>query len=98
MPISGLKYPSIGFEYNHGSKHWLPAPLSGNGELVNKLAVNGDAYELYYIQPLHKKHMFFRIGAIHMDYDYYNPMFMFGTQRESDLSILNTYFLVDVRF
>jgi len=96
--IDALKNPSIGFEYNHGSKYWTGLLSSGSGDLINKLGVNGDAYELYYIQPIDKKHMFCRAGIVYMDYNHYNPMLVYGSQQESDMSITNMYFLVDVKF
>lgn len=98
LPINALKNPSIGVEYNHGSKYWTGLLSSGSGDLINKLGVNGDAYELYYIQPIDKKYMFCRVGIVYMDYDHYNPMLVYGSQQESDMSITNMYFLVDVKF
>ena len=98
LPFEGLKNPSIGLEYNHGSEHWNGLLSAGSGDLISKLGVNGDAYELYYIQPIDKKHMFCRIGGVYMDYDYYNPMLFYGSQTKSDMSITNLYFLMDVRF
>ncbi len=97
LPVEFLKYPCLGLEYNYGSKYWL-GTAAASGDIVSKLVVNGNAYELYYIQPIHEKHMFFRIGAIYMDYDYYNPMYYIGSQPESDMSLLNFYFLTHVRF
>ena len=96
LPAKSLKYPCAGFEYNYGSKHWLGTAASG--DIVNKLLINGDAYEVYYIQPIHERHMFLRIGAVYMDYDYDNPMYYIGSQPESDMSLLNFYFLTHVRF
>jgi hypothetical protein len=102
LPIEALKNPHIGFEFNYGSQYWLPASNSDVNEFTNKFGVNGKAYELYYIQPISENHMFFRIGMIYQDYDYYPPMYFYGSREtdaaKSDMSILNTYFLMDVRF
>ncbi|MDM8525739.1 DUF3373 family protein [Desulfococcaceae bacterium HSG8] len=96
LPFKTLKYPRLGFEYNHGSEHWISAPVSGGDEFLNKLTVNGDAYELYYIQPINEKHMFCRIGAVWLDYD--SVMNFFGPSTETDMSVMNSYFLINVRF
>ena len=98
LPVSELKFPKIGFEYFHGSKHWLPLLSGGSGDMVNILSVNGDAYELYYIQPIIEKYMFLRAGWIYIDYDYYNQTWSFGTQQESDMKLTNAYLLMDVKF
>ena len=98
LPVEALKYPKIGLEYSHGSKHWTGLLSAGSGDIINKIGVNGNTYELYYIQPIDKKHMFLRFGAVYMDYDYYNPMMVYGSQPESDMSITNYYCLMDVRF
>ena len=98
LPIESLKQPLIGLEYNHGSKYWTGLLSSGSGDLVNKMGINGNAYEIYYIQPISKNHMFLRVGAVYMDYDYYNPMLVYGSQEKSDMSILNFYCLASIRF
>ena len=42
--------------------------------------------------------MFLRLGAVRMDYDYENPMMLYGSMAESDMTITNVYLLMDVRF
>lgn len=102
LPVDSLKNPNIGFEYNYGSQYWLPLSTHTSGEFTNKLGVNGSAYELYYIQPIIKKHMFCRFGAVYQDYEYYPLMYLYGSREgeetESDMSVFLSYFLVDVRF
>ncbi|MDY6853332.1 MAG: DUF3373 family protein [Thermodesulfobacteriota bacterium] len=99
LPIESWKYPKVGFEYTHASKYWLGGfTSSGSGELINKLHVIGDTYELYYIQPLDKKHTFLRIGGIFMESDYENPFVIFGTMSKSEMTVLNGYLLMDVLF
>ncbi len=97
LPLGILKYPRLGFEYNHGSKYFMAAPPN-DGEMIDKIGVTGDAYELYYIQPIHEK-MFCRLGAIYAVYDSYNHLMgAFSHRPESDMSMFNTYFLINVRF
>ncbi len=96
LPLSFLNFPRVGLEYNYGSKYWLGLLSSGSGSLLNKLATRGNAYELYYIQPLHRNTMFLRAGIILMDHDYFSPLF--GNPVESDMKTYNYYLLVDIRF
>ena len=99
LSIEDWKYPKVGFEYTHGSKYWMGGFTSaGSGELINKLNVIGDTYELYYIQPLDKKHTFLRIGYVYMDHDHENPLVIFGTMSDSDMTVINGYVLMDVLF
>lgn len=98
LPIRSMKYPLIGFEFNCGSKYWSGVTSAGGGDVINKLDVNGEVYELYYIQPISEKHMFCRFGAVRMDHDYENPFDLYGDQVESDMRVIQTYFLADVRF
>jgi hypothetical protein len=38
----------IGFEYNHGTKYWTPMTWAEDTALGSKVAVRGDAYEVYW--------------------------------------------------
>ena len=89
LPIASIYAPKIGFEYNYGSKYWTGFLSNGGGDMVNKLGTNGDACELYFIQPVDEKHLYFRAGAVYMDFDYNNPMTVYGSQQKSDMSITN---------
>ncbi len=96
IPYAPLNDPKIGFEYNHGSKYWMSMTLA-SAELYNKLATRGDAYELYYIQPVNKN-LFFRAGYTHIDYDYTGSGSHLGQPQKTDAELDNYYFLMDVRF
>ncbi len=96
LPLSFLNFPRIGLEYNYGSKYWLGLLSSGSGSLSNKLATRGNAYEIYYLQPLHKQTMFARTGTILMDHAFFSPLY--GNPVESDMKTINYYLLVDIRF
>jgi len=99
LPIEKLKNPSIGFEYNYGSKFWAPLSKHDSREdVANKIAINGSAWEFYYLQPIYEERMFCRAGLIYFDYDYYIPYTFYGSPLESDMTMFSTYFLVDVRF
>lgn len=101
LPIQALNNPKFGFEYNHGSRYHFTM-TSGANELYNKLATRGDAYELYYIQPV-SKNLFFRAGYTYIEYDYsgsgqpgYEPVKL--EDWGLDTTMTNIYMLMDVRF
>ncbi|MDR9500896.1 MAG: DUF3373 family protein [Desulfurivibrionaceae bacterium] len=101
LPINALNNPKLGFEYNHGSKYHFTMTM-GTNELYNKFAVRGDAYELYYIQPMNR-YLFFRAGITHVEYDYTGSGQPAGDpeslDREGlDTTMDNAYLLMDVRF
>ncbi|MDY6853338.1 MAG: DUF3373 family protein [Thermodesulfobacteriota bacterium] len=98
LPIKRWKNPKIGFEYNHGSKYFAGLAGMGSGYLINKLLIHGDAYELYYIQPIDNKRMFLRMGGVYIDHDYYNRLVAYGSVSKSDMTITNVYLLLDVLF
>lgn len=99
LPFEKLKNPSIGLEYNYGSKFWAPLSKTQNREdIANKIALRGKALEFYYLQPIYEGRMFCRAGAVYFDYDYYIPYVYYGSPLESDMTMFSTYFMVDVRF
>lgn len=101
LPINALNNPKLGFEYNHGSKYHFTM-TSGANELYNKLAVRGDVYDVYYIQPV-SRNLFFRVGYTQAQYDYtgsgqaaWEPLSL--DRMNLDTTMENIYFLMDVRF
>ncbi|MEN8198709.1 MAG: putative porin [Thermodesulfobacteriota bacterium] len=96
IPFEPLNLPKFGFEYNHGSRYWFSMTM-GTAELFNKLATRGNAYDAYYIQPVNK-HLFFRLGLMHVDYDYTRSGCYLTTPQPTDASLYNSYLLMDVRF
>ncbi|OKY76565.1 MAG: hypothetical protein BM485_04885 [Desulfobulbaceae bacterium DB1] len=96
VPYTPLKNPKIGFEYNHGSKYWMSMTMAST-EMFNKLATRGDAYELYYIQPVNEN-LFFRVGYTMINYDYTGSGSHLGQPQETDAELSNYYLLMDCRF
>lgn len=96
LPMVALNMPKIGFEYNHGSQYWMSMTM-GSSEMFNKLSTRGNAYELYYIQPVNDN-LFFRAGATLIDYEYTNSGSHIGEPRKTDAKLRNYYLLMDVRF
>ncbi len=96
LPFQQLNNPKIGFEYNHGSQYWFTFTQSSI-EPFNKLAVRGDVYDIYYIQPLNKN-LFARIGYTYIDYDYTGSGLHLGKPQDSDETLTDAYFLLDCHF
>lgn len=92
-----LNDPKVGFEFNHGSDYWFSFTW-GSAELYNKLAVRGDVYDLYYIQPFNEN-LYGRLGATVIDYDYkMSGMHIGDFGSNTDEELTNFYFLLDARF
>ncbi|RJP87791.1 MAG: DUF3373 family protein [Desulfobacteraceae bacterium] len=60
----------LGLEYNWGSKYWFNFTGAEDSLIGSKLAVRGDVYEAYYIQPIIDKNFFVRVGTQYYDYKY----------------------------
>jgi hypothetical protein len=60
----------LGLEYNYGSKYWFNFTGAEDSVIGSKLAVRGDVYEAYYIQPIFQKNFFVKLGAQYYDYAY----------------------------
>jgi hypothetical protein len=67
----------IGIEYNHGSKYWRPFTYGEDTMAGSKLATRGDAYEVYYTQPL-MEGLSMQLRATQMNYDYTGSQGFFG--------------------
>lgn len=100
VPMESLKNPKIGFEYNKGSKNWFSF-TQGSNSLTNKLATRGNAYEVYYIQPINR-YAHLRLGAEMITYDYTGtgyqigaPMMISGNDIEK---LSNYYFLLNINY
>jgi len=80
----GLQLPAlfsddgiIGLEYNHGSKYWRPFTYGEDTLVGSKLATRGDAYEVYYSQPLTKAFSM-QLRYTKINYDYTGSQGFFG--------------------
>ncbi len=105
---TGLRYtiasarfnnPKIGVEYNHGSDYWFSF-TQGSTELYNKLAVRGDVFDFYYIQPFNRN-LYARIGYTYVDYGAPLSGFHIGDltgMGAATGTLSNAYLLLDCRF
>jgi hypothetical protein len=67
----------LGFEFNHGSKNWMPFDPAADDILTSKLGTRGNVYEGYLIQELklqpissYLSKVFFRLGYQYYDFEY----------------------------
>ena len=96
---AGFRYdlPSktkIGFEYNHGSKNWIPFSPAADDMWTTKVGIRGNVFEPYIIQELDLKPIssytskaFFKIGYQYYDFQYTGSNNWVGApQKISDLT------------
>jgi hypothetical protein len=96
---AGFRYdlPSktkIGFEYNHGSKNWIPFSPAADDMWTTKVGTRGNVFEPYIIQELDLKPIssytskaFFKIGYQYYDFEYTGSNNWVGApQKISDLT------------
>lgn len=92
---TGIRLPvydgsKFGFEFNHGSKNWFNFTGAEDSLIGSKLAVRGNVYEAYFIQPLYGDNVFSILGARYFDYDYTGSGNPLGAPvRISDLNSLD---------
>jgi len=79
---AGVRYdlPSktkIGFEFNHGSKNWIPFAPAADDMWTSKVGTRGNVFEPYVIQELNLKPIssylskaFFKLGYQYYDFEY----------------------------
>lgn len=61
----------LGFEYNHGSQYWTPMTWAEDTAIGSKIAVRGDAYEMYWNFDLFGvKYLPSQIRYTYMQHDY----------------------------
>ncbi|CAI6146298.1 MAG: hypothetical protein SPLUMA2_SPLUMAMAG2_00308 [uncultured Sulfurimonas sp.] len=81
----GLQMPSFmtedgrwGIEYNEGSKYWRSITYAEDTNIGSKLAARGQAYEIYFTEPLIDDILTFQVRATYIDYKYTGSNGFFG--------------------
>lgn len=97
---TGIQVPAplgkAGFEYNYGSKYWIPFTQAQDDMIGSKLATRGHVFEGYYIFQINPK-MFIKVGGLYYDYTYTNSGSPVGTpQKISDVKSGKAYSLLPV--
>jgi len=82
----GLQFPSLisedgrwGIEYNYGSEYWRAVTYSEDTLIGSKLAARGNAYEVYFTEPLIDDIFSFQVRYTYIDYDYSGSNGFFGS-------------------
>lgn len=95
IPFEPLNNPKFGVEFNRGSKYWYTAN-QGADDPLNKLLLNGQCWDFYYIQPINKN-LTLRLGYTFLRRDY--PQIDASSYPdEFKEEVTNTYFLLDAKF
>jgi hypothetical protein len=81
----GTQFPSLisdagrwGVEFNHGSKYWRPITYGEDTMIGSKIAARGDAYEVYFTEPLVKDILTFQLRYTYINYNYTGSNGFFG--------------------
>jgi len=74
----------LGFEFNWGEKNWLGFTSVPDPFIMNKLAVRGKVYEVFYRQPFWEDHLQVGCGVQFYDYDYSGSGVPVGEARKLD--------------
>jgi len=91
---AGLVMPSLftdegrfGLEYNHGSKYWGTITYAEDTLIGSKIAARGDAYEVYFTEPLLDDAFSMQIRYTYIDYDYSGGDGFFGSYTGNPLTM-----------
>ena len=90
----GTQFPSLltdegrwGAEFNHGSQYWRPITYGEDTMIGSKIAARGDAYELYFTEPLVDDILTFQLRYTYIDYDYSGSNGFFGSPTGTPMAI-----------
>lgn len=90
----GTQFPSLisdegrwGIEFNHGSNYWRPITYGEDTMIGSKIAARGDAYEIYFTEPLVKDILTFQLRYTYIDYDYSGSNGFFGSTSGAPMSM-----------
>ena len=91
---AGLNMPSLfsedgrfGLEFNHGSKYWRSITYAEDTMIGSKVAARGDAYEVYFTEPLVDDVLSLQIRYTYIDYDYSGSNGFFGSASGTPLTM-----------
>lgn len=80
----GTQMPSLisekgkwGLEFNHGSEYWRPFTYAEDTMIGSKIAARGDAYEIYFTEPLLDA-LSFQLRYTYINYNYTGSNGFFG--------------------
>lgn len=90
----GTQFPSLisdegrwGIEFNHGSNFWRPLTYGEDTLIGSKIAARGDAYEVYFTEPLVDDILTFQLRYTYINYDYSGSNGFFGSVTGTPMSM-----------
>jgi len=90
----GTQFPSLiseegrwGIEFNHGSNYWRPLTYGEDTMIGSKIAARGDAYEVYFTEPLVDDILTFQLRYTYINYDYSGSNGFFGSVTGTPMSM-----------
>lgn len=90
----GTQFPSLisdegrwGVEFNHGSNYWRPITYGEDTLIGSKIAARGDAYEVYFTEPLVDDILTFQLRYTYINYDYSGSNGFFGSTTGTPMSM-----------
>ena len=90
----GTQFPSLisdegrwGVEFNHGSQYWRPITYGEDTLIGSKIATRGDAYELYFTEPLVGDILTFQLRYTYINYNYSGSNGFFGSSTGTPMSM-----------
>ncbi len=90
----GTQFPSLiseggrwGLEYNHGDKYWRSITYAEDTNIGSKIAARGNAYEMYFTEPLHEDILSFQLRFTYIDYEYSGSNGFFGSTTGTPMEI-----------
>ncbi|MFA5216987.1 DUF3373 family protein [Sulfuricurvum sp.] len=90
----GTQMPSLisdegkwGIEFNHGSQYWRSITYAEDTMIGSKIATRGDAYELYFTEPLVDDILTFQLRYTYINYNYSGSNGFFGSQSGTPMSM-----------
>ncbi len=93
----GLQMPSLvsedgkwGIEYNKGSRYWRSITYAEDTDIGSKLATRGDAYEIYFTEPLIEDILSLQVRYTYLDYKYAGSNGFFGNTSGGSAPISDT--------
>ena len=91
---AGLQMPSFlsdygrwGVEYNKGSKYWRSITYAEDTNIGSKIAARGDAYEVYFTEPLVDDMLTLQVRYTYIDYRYAGSNGFFGNTTGNSMAI-----------
>ncbi len=78
IPVLLTSDGRLGLEYNYGSKYWRSFSYGEDTITGSKVAARGNAYEVYFLQPILESYLTLQARYTYIDYTYSGSEMFFG--------------------